>query len=64
MKATLKGRMKTIRLRTGKICKMGAYSVGVIVPKVWLENTGLHLGDSVIVEMEDDALIIRPAKKE
>lgn len=57
-------KIKWIQLGPKKICKTGAYTCTISIPKVWMKNTGSVAGDIVDIEMaQDGSLIIRPAKK-
>lgn len=56
--------MKEMKFGRKQICKAGGYSRTVSLPKVWLENVGLDVGDDVELAMsEDGSLLIQPAEK-
>jgi len=53
-----------LRLKNRKLVAVG-YSVTVTLPKVWLENAGLSVGDFVSQEISDDGyLILKPVAEE
>jgi len=56
---------KSISFERKKICKTGIYTCSLSLPKVWLHNARLNVGDELDVEMNSDgSLTLRPVKKE
>lgn len=49
--------MLVIRVR-----RMGN-SLGIIIPKAYLDSLGLHEGSKVALEQEDGSLLLTPTKK-
>ena len=47
-----------------RLTTLGKSSACFVIPKVWLESTGIKKGDLVLMELEDDRLSIRPLPQE
>lgn len=52
----------TLKLGTRKVCSANRYARSLTLPKVWLENVGLKVGDIVTLEMQEDGSLIVKAK--